>query len=110
MISLKIAGVIPRWGGHAIFVRSVPQREEFYLYSLSIDDTEGLPTGEQNPEDGTDVHDSLPPEELEGINRVAEELRMTFEQGIAAMPVNLVPPDEPEPPLPSVNVHEHKGV
>src|SRR5437773_12509808 len=69
-------------------------------------DTEGLPTGEQNPEDGTDVHDHLPPEELEGINRVAEELRMTVEQGIDTIPVDLVPPDEPEPPFPSVDAHE----
>jgi hypothetical protein len=27
-------GVIPRWSGHAIFVRSLPLSEQFYLYSL----------------------------------------------------------------------------
>ena len=66
-------------------------------------DTKGLPTGEQNPEDVPDVHAYLPPEELEGINRVAEELQMTLEQGIDTIPVDLVLPDEPEPPFPSVN-------
>jgi len=29
-------------------------------------DTDGLPTGEQNPEDVPDVHAYLPPEELAG--------------------------------------------
>ena len=71
-------------------------------------DTDGLPTGEQNPEDVPDIHVYLPPEEMEGINRVAEELRMTLEQGTDMIPVNLVLPDEPEPPFPSEQAHERE--
>jgi len=72
-------------------------------------DTEGLPTGEQNPEDGTDIHTYLSPTELEGVNRAAEELRMTLAQGMDTMPVDLVLPDEPEPPFPLVDAHESEG-
>ena len=36
VVPLRIAGVIPRWSGFAMFVRSLTLSEEIYLYSLYI--------------------------------------------------------------------------
>jgi hypothetical protein len=74
--------------------------QEIYKGS-AFGESEGLPAGEPDLADVTDISDYLSATELKEVRSVAEELQIAIERGSESIPAM---PDEPEPPIPSKNV------
>ena len=111
-IQMTISTTKMRTGDTSDIIRDMTEREshEKRRAESPIFDTEGLPTGEQKLEDVWHINDELTPAELEAIRRVADEIQLTQEERSGSTPVDLVIPDEAEPPFPSVNTNERNRV
>jgi hypothetical protein len=92
-VGIDITGIIENMVEHE-------RRSQWGSEGAPYDDLEGLPTDEQDVGNVADVYNQLSLEELERINRAAEDIQIALEQGSDDTTPDVPMANEPEPPLP----------